>query len=327
MEERILEVVQGAEALRSVPLGPQGPFQVGLQLLSLGDVEHDAVDQARIAVLVPKHDGVVPEPHHSPVPGDHPVLVAEWLAAGPTPEVRGQRLLPVLRVQRLVPELRVPAVLIRGKAQDRLDLRAYVHGGHGLVDQVGVGDGRDLLDQGAVLGLGVAELALDPLSVRDVAGHHLYRRFARVRHWGRGDLDFDGCPVQPEETFLDWGHRVSLAEPLEPLQNAGTRVRVNELEDGPLGELLRGAGPEQPRRSEVGEHDPTLFVHGDRVRGELDQPPIAFFGFPRVQLGRGRNESGRGGRRSLGPYALCLVGHGRSSVGSPWGYRRAAERG
>ena len=168
-------------------------LQPGLGLLLAGDVEHDPLRPDRVAVLVAgHHQGVVSEPEHPPVLGEDPVLLVEG-RAGSIGIVGGAAdPLAVVGMHRFEPQLGVVAPLLRGVAEDRLELRADVDGrclARGTRGVPGVRDRRDLLHHGLEPAL------VDVLCSGGVAATHGGQRQERDR---REPDRRDGAPREAE---------------------------------------------------------------------------------------------------------------------------------
>ena len=163
--EQLVEHRLVGERRQAVVIGQEG--ETRLRLLALGDVEHHPLDQGRSAVGVFQHERAVLEPDHLPVRRDQPVFHRERLARLATRRIGLDRTGSVIRMQHRAPEVGVVEVGLGRDAQDVLDLRADVGGGHRLVRDVDVDDRGDLLDQSAVLRPSVAQadLRLDQLGL------------------------------------------------------------------------------------------------------------------------------------------------------------------
>ena len=134
-----------------------------LRALALGDVHHHALRMQGLSPLVPDQDGLVPEPDHASVLGDHAVLHREGLAGLVVALVLREGPLAIVRMQHPRPHVLIGNPLLRRVAQDRLDLRADVEGRRVLTKHVDVGDRRQLLDHRAEPALRGAALALGHL--------------------------------------------------------------------------------------------------------------------------------------------------------------------
>ena len=131
-----------------------------LGLLPPGDVEGDPLEVEGVALLVAHHLGLAMDPDHAAVAGQEPVLGAEMPPRGAGPRELGVPADAIVRVELPVPEDRVLRPFLLREAQQRLDLRADVQLVVLLLERRHEGDGRQLLDEGAIAGLGPAELLL-----------------------------------------------------------------------------------------------------------------------------------------------------------------------
>ena len=127
------------------------PLQLVLGLLALGDVVEDAVPD-RHPVLVGLEHGLVEHPDDVAPAGAHPVLDRAGVAVAEEVLAFGrQRLLAVLGVEEARPEPRIGLELLRGVAEDLLDLGADVVPLAVLAQLGGVDDHRQALDQAPVV--------------------------------------------------------------------------------------------------------------------------------------------------------------------------------
>src|SRR4029453_353025 len=88
--------------------------------LLLGDVDHDPVPEARLAVLASDQHGVVADPDHPAVLRDLTVFHAPGVAGPFAAGILGQHPLAVVGMQERLPEPGSP-VLLRGVAEEILD--------------------------------------------------------------------------------------------------------------------------------------------------------------------------------------------------------------
>ena len=218
----------------------------------------------------------------------------------------------------LLPELGVVDVLLRGVAEDRLDLRAHVGRRHVLVRDVDVDDRRDLLHQRAVLRLGLVELGLRLHQLRDVEHDPQPVQWAPVVV---GDQDrlltdphdppvaMDGPVLRPER--LAGGHRALALEvdaiEIGGMDRVGPRVRTAQ-------ELL-ASDPEQVRDARA--HVDHRLVLGDPVDVEHGRQSIDDASIPELELSEpvlaplsGCVEEALGGRRWILRDGLDLSRHG-----------------
>jgi hypothetical protein len=96
-----------------------GALKLGLGVLAIGDVRENTAPVG-LAVVTGEYQGVVAQPHDMAVAVQHPVLgralaMVSRLLAGDHP-------VTVVGMQLATPERRIAAPLLRGEAQDRLDL-------------------------------------------------------------------------------------------------------------------------------------------------------------------------------------------------------------
>jgi hypothetical protein len=149
VDEEERRLVQGAEL---------GVLALALLLVGLlrRDVDKEALGVHRPTGLILGDRHLVVDPDGPAVLRDHPVLDREGLAALIGLRVRGDRLLAVVRMEDLDEELGVAHALERRVADEVLDLRAHVDARAGLVETRDVHDERQLLDEAAVVALGLA---------------------------------------------------------------------------------------------------------------------------------------------------------------------------
>ena len=100
------------------------------------------------------------DPDHAAIPGEEAIFGAEMLAHGAGLRELGMPAIAVVGVELPVPEDRVLQPFFLGEAQQRLDLRADVQLVVSVLESGHERDGRKLLDQGAIAGLGPADLLL-----------------------------------------------------------------------------------------------------------------------------------------------------------------------
>ncbi len=154
------------------------PLQVDLDRLALGDVVEDAVPDRDAGVVGLEHR-LVEHPDQSAALRIHAVLdrggfaVAERVAA-----FHRQRVEAIVGVDLAGPEARVGEELLRGEAEDLLDLGADVAPAPGLAELGGVDDHRQPVDQPAALVVTPAEaveegaeFVLGPVWMSGCVGH------------------------------------------------------------------------------------------------------------------------------------------------------------
>ena len=130
-QARVLE--DGAEA--GLALGERR-----LGALAVGDVDHDAAEEAGLAGGVPDDVHEVAEPDLAEVGGDHPVLVLVVAARGDLAGGEGERRLPVVRVQMVAPEAGCARPLLDAVAEDVA--RARAHERRAVAVEIGLPDDR-----------------------------------------------------------------------------------------------------------------------------------------------------------------------------------------
>ena len=74
-----------------------------LRLLSLGDVEHEALPAEGMTIFVAHEHRLVAQPDHTTVPGEHPVLQGERVPGLAGTPVLGKHPPPVVGMQHLRP--------------------------------------------------------------------------------------------------------------------------------------------------------------------------------------------------------------------------------
>ena len=124
-----------------------------LGALAIGDVEEDPLPVPGPTGRVPHQHRVVADPDPLARPRPQAVLERERLAGLVRPVVGRFRPFAVVRVDAVKKERRVVEPLRRRAAEDLADLGADVEQPAVVAAGLGVGDRRDLLDQGAVAGL------------------------------------------------------------------------------------------------------------------------------------------------------------------------------
>ena len=190
VKERVLHLVQGPEPLRRFALAPQGALELVLGASSLGDVEHDALEDPSALHL--DDDRFIPDPHDPAVLREHPILGQEWFAGLLRVSLGVHGLGAIVGVDLQVPRVVGGHPLLGGVPQDGLDVRADV--GPGLqAEGGGVRDGRDLLDQRSVLRLGDPKVVLGPLALQELLAHVGVQA---------GVVEGDGC--QPGEALQEF---------------------------------------------------------------------------------------------------------------------------
>ena len=166
----------------------------------------------------------------------------------------------------------VPGVhqLAEDALQAGVERRQVVPGGGGLGDPV---EGR-LED-------------LRALALRDVPDHHLDRGPVVVgqRHGRR--LHRQQRAVHPHEGLLHERHGLPEGQAPEPLEELRAGVGVDEVEGRAAQDVLGDRGPRHAQARAVGEHDPPLAVHRDRVGAQLDQAAVALLALPEGLFGPG----------------------------------------
>jgi hypothetical protein len=153
----------GAQAkLHEVAVGQAGEAveeayasQALLGQLLLRDVLDEAANESGPTVGSGQDPPLVAPPDDGPLPVEEAVLGDEARARLTGFPVAREHLLPILGVEPVRPHRRLGEPLARGVSGHRQQLRAHVgHAAH-LVRPADVGEGRDLLDQGAVVVLGI----------------------------------------------------------------------------------------------------------------------------------------------------------------------------
>ena len=130
--QRVVEVLVGLAPQRRLEVLALARAALGLvqqrllRAAQLGDVEHHAVDGQRAAVGVALDRGLLPDPQHAAVGGEHPVLEVERPLGGDARLGLGDDAVAVLGVQRVDPRLLVLEPLLGREAEHALDLRADV---------------------------------------------------------------------------------------------------------------------------------------------------------------------------------------------------------
>ncbi len=171
-----------------------------LCLLAFGDVQHDALPIQRAAGAIAHHDRLVANPYDTPIAGDQAIFQLECLARGVGADMLCQHALAVIGMEQPGPESWVGHPLFRRVARHGFDLRADVYRRTGLVNGIQVNDGRNLLYQRAVSGLGFAQrrfrsllLFAQELVFQSVAHRLTQPRRAVLEHIIIGPLahDFD----------------------------------------------------------------------------------------------------------------------------------------
>ena len=228
VEELVLHLVQGPQALRRLALDRQGSFQVLLRLLARGDVVKDPLREAGLSALVPDHHGLAQHPHSSAVPGEEAVLTRDRFQGAPAPLFQLQDSSHVIRMQLPAPDIRGSHPLLGCEPKDGFDLGTDEEPPSLLAELRRVGDGRDALHQGSVLRLPLAELVLEPTPFGELALEIRIEPRVAQRDGGEGG-------ELREQLHLSLAERAALLD-----------VRETEHPDDTLGRLERHAqgGPE-----------------------------------------------------------------------------------
>jgi hypothetical protein len=157
--------------------------------LALADVEHEALRVRRPAVRVSRDGDLVENPDDASVARDRAVFGRERASLRVVAAVFLEHALAVVRMEHLGEEVRVAHPVQYRVAEDRLDLRARVDRGAGLVQPIHVHGERKLLHEAAIVLLGLAQPLLDlaPLvqrldELRCVLGQPLVAGLERARH-------------------------------------------------------------------------------------------------------------------------------------------------
>ena len=178
--------------------------------------------------------------------------------------------LAVLRVDELEEEIRLRQPLLCRIAEQRRDLRADVEALAALAERVDVGDDREVLREGAVLGLDLTPPGVDPVWLPDVgcdherAGRLVVRPAERCHGQRDGDLLASFAPVNRRRD-------------LEPLRgvHGDERGRDNVLsaqDRERLADRLVGAVSVDVLRAPAPADDRAFRVDGDdRLRAGLAQ--------------------------------------------------------
>ena len=126
-------------------------------MLSLGDVQSQPLQEQELTFLVINHPGFIPEPDDPAGFGQQAVFGGERLTRFQTMGDLGQQPLPVFRMDLPFPVLRISPPGLGRKPEQGLDLRADIEEVHPGREGDGIGDGRDLLHQGAIFGFAIAQ--------------------------------------------------------------------------------------------------------------------------------------------------------------------------
>jgi hypothetical protein len=113
-------------ALKRLMLRCQRPLHRLLGQLLLGDVDHDPVPKARLAVVASDQHGMVTDPDHPAILGELTVFHAPGVAGPFAAGILGQHPLAVLGMQDRLPEPGPPG-LLRAVAEEILDPWALIH--------------------------------------------------------------------------------------------------------------------------------------------------------------------------------------------------------
>ena len=194
---------------------------------AVGDVGEVALQEERAVLLVAHGHRLVAHPDRGAVRRDQPVLHPEVLAQLVRARDLGENALAILRVQARGVEVAVGAEPVGDReAEHRLDLRAHVARPHRHPRVVDVRRDRQLLDERAVLRLGLAHALVALVALRDVAQRDREEERA-------GDVDARDRELGGERAQVG-ADRVHL----EP--GAEQRARAGLEHGGELGAMLRG---------------------------------------------------------------------------------------
>ncbi len=173
LQERVLHLVEGPQALRRLAFDGQRAFELLLGLLALGDVEEEALPVGGLAGEM-HEDGLVLDPDDPAVLRDHPVLEGEALVRvlPVALRVRREDALPIVGVRDLPPQRGIGDHLVQRVAEHvGVAGRDVGRPGDGRVlriDLLRVEDGLVLFDDRAELELRLPQLLLGLLALGDV---------------------------------------------------------------------------------------------------------------------------------------------------------------
>ena len=216
---------------------------------ALGDIDQHPFDQHLAVIGRPPVGALVADPDDAPVAGDHPVFDRERGEGVDAELFLGFEPVAVVGVDAAPPQLVVLQPLVRGEAQQALDLRRDVE--PAAVGPVlgQIRDDRQALDQPAVARLGLREL-IDRRVVRDRGDEHLAQGLEEAQVLG-GEL----APALAMER-----------------DRRGGAIGGGDPEDEAVGELERARLGGRHRRRAVAR------VVGGPGRGEQLQLPLGVAG-------------------------------------------------
>ena len=254
------------------PVALLAPAELFLDELLLCDIVLDALPVERTPRFVAHEGRLVPDPDYPPVAGVLPVLGPEGLTGPVGPLVLGEHPLPVVRVHDVQPVVRVEQLPVHRVAEHALGLGADV--GNALVAEglLHVGDGRYLLDERPVAGLGLPRPLLGLLAPGDVARQDENQRAPPTLEHADAHLHGKGAPVLASVLALE--RQGDAGGDLRPqiFQGSGVvtqlHVRHGHAEQFLLGETQRLARP----AIDVHEAAPEV-VYEHSVGGLLDEAP------------------------------------------------------
>ena len=166
--QQIVEVVGHSGRQLADRLHALGLRQPGLQLLLLGDVEQNAVQQRPVVGARHQRTAVV-DPEDFPVPPKNSIFSAKGIARQ-SGIFRGVHDLMIVRMHMLNPVGGVGKPFPGCVPEQRFDLRAHEQP-FAFQSQLGnVSDGGKLLDQAAIAGFGLLACALVAHALADVHG-------------------------------------------------------------------------------------------------------------------------------------------------------------
>ena len=126
--------------------------------------------------------------------------------------------------------------------------------------------------------LALAQRVLGTLALGHVPEHDLASRLAVEGHRAHQDLDVEGFPVQPNEA-LPGQWRIGLARvgASHTLDHHRAIVRVNEVQDLPPEQRIKGRGAQRTHGLRIGEDHLAVDVHGHGHGKRVHELPVALF--------------------------------------------------